>query len=74
MRRTITCKACGKEFESTASNAKYCSAECKIQGVRTMRKKWEQRHPNYYAELYRQKREKIEQERMIAYNKILTCQ
>ena len=55
--RKVNCKICGKEFETRASNACYCSAECKIAGARALRKEWERQHPTYNADFYRQKRE-----------------
>jgi len=47
MHNNITCSICGKKFNSTRNNAKYCSAECKVEGAKQKRKNWEENHPEY---------------------------
>ena len=53
--RIVKCKNCGNEFETNAPYAHYCSAQCKIDGVKTKRKEWEQKNPQYYQEYRRNK-------------------
>ena len=36
-----------KKFDSKADNAKYCSAECKVAGIKINQKNWYIKHPDY---------------------------
>lgn len=48
-----TCSICGKYFETTAYNKKYCSVECKKAGAVEATQRWRERHPERIA-VYRQ--------------------
>ncbi|MFL2072007.1 hypothetical protein ACEN32_06850 [Marinilactibacillus psychrotolerans] len=49
--RTLKCTVCSNHFETEKPNNKYCSDECRKQGRRNKRKKWEQE--TNYAEKQR---------------------
>lgn len=51
----ITCPVCGKTFIKSYHNRKYCSDECKIQGLKNNRKKWRDNNPEK-VKLMREKR------------------
>jgi len=55
--RTVICEICEKPFETSARNAKYCSDECRDEGARLKREKWEE-ETNYNE---RQRRRMAEQ-------------
>jgi len=47
MYMNIKCSICGSKFNSSRHNAKYCSPECKIEGQKQVKKRWEEAHPDY---------------------------
>ena len=47
MRHNITCAICGNLFNSSRNNAKYCCAECKIEGQKRTREDWKKLNPDY---------------------------
>jgi len=47
MTKKVICPICGKEWETKAKNAKYCSLTCRAEGERIRRKIWEDKNPNY---------------------------
>ena len=51
--RRIKCEYCGRKFETTAPNAKYCSIYCKDAAQRQARTDWESRHPFYNLDYFR---------------------
>lgn len=58
MRHNITCSICGELFNSTRNNAKYCSAECKVAGMKENQKNWIANNPDYDKNRMRIYREK----------------
>ena len=44
MKANTICEICGNRFSSIAANAKYCSADCKIEGIKLRKKEYEQRN------------------------------
>ena len=54
-KRKIICKNCGKIFEAETPRAAYCSAECKVEGAKKLRKDWEQKNPTYNADYFKNK-------------------
>lgn len=56
--RKITCKTCGKEFETTKTHAMYCSVECRTAGMRENRIIWEARNPGYNMIYQKRRRQK----------------
>lgn len=58
MAKQVICLVCGRQFETTRPNKKYCSFTCKEAGAKLRRMKWEDRNPDYnrrYMQQYRQK-------------------
>lgn len=47
MKHNIKCSICGNLFNNRNDNAKYCSAECKVEGAKRARKTWEAENPGY---------------------------
>ena len=61
MAKVITCPMCGKQFETSRPNKKYCCFSCKDAGRRLQRMKWETKNPHYittYMKKYRTARKK----------------
>ena len=54
MNKIKKCAICGKEFETTKPNKKYCSLSCKEAGKRLQRMKWEHENPDYNREYMRE--------------------
>ena len=52
----LTCKCCGKAFEASFPNAKYCSPTCRKIGTKLVRRSWEAR--SGYAEREKHRRRK----------------
>lgn len=58
MKKAI-CSICGREYETAATNSRYCSLACKEKGRKERRAAWEAAHPAYnreYMKAYRKKR------------------
>ena len=61
--RKVTCAICGKEFETSAANVKYCSFSCREAATILRRMKWRDTHPGYSAEYQRKRRKEQNAER-----------
>ena len=61
MAKIVKCSICGKEFETSRPNKKYCSFVCREAGTKLTRLNWDNRHAGYmtsYMKNYRQKNRK----------------
>ncbi len=47
MAKLKRCIICGREFETTKPNKKYCCFNCKEAGAIVRRMKWEEQNPKY---------------------------
>lgn len=52
----ISCSICGTQFHSKASNAKYCSPECRDKATQESKKKWAEEHREYDRDRMREYR------------------
>lgn len=50
MAKIVRCQICGKIFETSRPNKKYCSFSCKEAGRKLQRMKWAEENPHYNAE------------------------
>ncbi len=59
MAKVVKCLICGKDFETSRPNKKYCSFSCKEAGRTLRRMKWDEQNPKYstsYMQKYRAKK------------------
>ena len=56
MAKLVKCEICGREFETSRPNKKYCSFTCREAGAKVRRMIWEDRNKNYYAAYMKQYR------------------
>lgn len=56
--KVVTCRICGKAFETSRPNKKYCSFSCKEAGTRLRRMKWKDNNPGYETAYMREYRAK----------------
>lgn len=57
--RTITCDICGKTFNTTNKNVKYCCLECRAIGRSYTKRMWLEDKGNYMRDYMREYRKKI---------------
>lgn len=64
--KTVICSICGKSFETSKPNKKYCGFTCKEAAIKIRRFAWEKENPDYiknYMRKYRKaQKEKIKEE------------
>ena len=56
MAKVIICPICGRQFETSRPNKKFCSFSCREAGQKLRRMKWEAQNPDYskkYMQEYR---------------------
>lgn len=46
--KVCVCAACGRSYETTARNTRYCSPDCQQYAKKVLRAAWKERNPNYY--------------------------
>lgn len=56
--KIIKCEICGKEFNTTNKNVKYCSLECRAIGRSYTKRMWLDGKGNYMRDYMRKYREK----------------
>ncbi|MBQ4467072.1 MAG: hypothetical protein II918_02520 [Firmicutes bacterium] len=59
MAREIECPICGRVFETTKPNKRYCSFICREAGRNLKRLQWEDSHPGYNAEYAKEYRKRL---------------
>ena len=57
MSKKVQCPICGRQFETSRPNKKYCSFSCKDAGRQLQRMKWKNENPNYQTEYMKAYRE-----------------
>ena len=55
--KTRKCALCGRDFETTRPNKKYCSLTCKEARQKLQRMKWKDANPDYYKGYMKKYRE-----------------
>ena len=76
MKYESTCEFCGENFQSSRTNAKYCSANCRVKYHQSKKKQEEttvQEQPSAQQEAYNSQRIQLEQQRakLIRHNEFL---
>jgi len=64
MAKVVICPICGRSFETSKPNKKYCSFTCKEAGNKLRRMVWRNTHPHYdaaYMKKYRAERKEIKE-------------
>lgn len=56
--KVVKCAICGREFETTRPNKKFCSFICKEANEKLWRMKWKDRNPDYQKDYQRKYRER----------------
>lgn len=57
-KKTAVCNICGKTFEKSAPNQKYCTLECSFKATKLRRKIWVKNNPSYYRRYMRERNKK----------------
>ena len=58
MAKVVTCPICGRQFETSKPNKKYCSYTCKEASAKVRRMNWQEQNPDYYKAYMQQYRKK----------------
>ena len=61
MAKVVTCPICGRQFETSKPNKKYCSYTCKEASAKGRRMNWQEQNPGYYKAYMQQYRKKERQ-------------
>lgn len=51
--KSIKCEICGRDFNTSSKNIKYCSLECREIGRRFIKRMWLDKNENYMRDYMR---------------------
>ena len=58
MIKTIICPICGKQFQTSRPNKKYCCFTCKEAGNKLCHMRWKENNRGYHREYMQRQRQK----------------